>query len=284
MKFLRPEMSIFVERVMTWASADPVVRSILVVGSLVRDDHPADEWSDLDMVIYTTDLDRFNTNLDWLDSIGEVWVWVRYGQGENPPEYLALFDGGIKLDFAFEPLTRLQSLIEEQRLPGYMRRGYEILLDKDGLAAKLPPPYILPAERPSQAVFEETVRRFWYDVSQVAKRIRRRDLWVVKAQDSALKEHLLHLIEWHAQVVHNHDTWHEGRFMAEWADPEIWKTLPDTFGGFDAASSWRALLATMDLFRRLALEIAPLLQYPYPTRLDDQITRWIQQMHAEDDF
>jgi aminoglycoside 6-adenylyltransferase len=101
-----------------------------------------------------------------------------------------------------------------------------------------------------------------------------------------MKEALLRMVEWHARATQgwDHDTWHEGHHMASWVDAETWEALHETFGRFDAADSWRALLASMDLFRRLAWEAARCMDYPYSRALDDHVAQYIARLHAEDDL
>jgi aminoglycoside 6-adenylyltransferase len=279
-------MKSFEQRVITWAKARPDIRAILVVGSSARRDHPSDEWSDLDLMIFTTDLKKYLTGIDDLDQIGHVWVSVPYEHNENFLEHLVLFEGGHKVDFCLFHESELDTLIQHKELPHVYQRGYYIVLDKDGLAAKMPPSLfgVPVADLPSPEVFNATVNMFWYSALRMAKQLRRRDLWAVKFSDNIMKEHLLRLIEWHARAQHGiaHDTWHDGRFMSEWVDEQTWTTLFAAFGHFDAADSWRALLTTMDLFHRLATETALLLGFPYPEPLDTNITSLVNQLHAGD--
>ena len=72
--------------------------------------------------------------------------------------------------------------------------------------------------------------------------------------------------------------------MASWTDAETWRALHETFGHFDAADAWRALLATMDLFCRLASEAARHLGYAYPRSLDDHVTQYVGKLYAEDEL
>lgn len=94
------------------------------------------------------------------------------------------------------------------------------------------------------------------------------------------------MLEWHARAAHgwDYDTWHDGHFLTQWTDPLTWNDLQDAFGCFDAADSWRALLTTMGLFRRLANETALRLSYMYPTAVDVSTTHLVNALHAEDDL
>ena len=120
----------------------------------------------------------------------------------------------------------------------------------------------------------------------VAKQIRRRELWIVKFRDWTMKEGLLKMIEWHARANQgwDYDTWHDGRFMLEWADPETQEGLYQVFGGFDTVDCWHALLSSMDLFRRLAQETASALDYSYPAELDGNVTDFVKMLYKADDL
>jgi aminoglycoside 6-adenylyltransferase len=276
----------FEQKVLAWAEHRPDVRAILVVGSRARRHHPADEWSDLDLEIFVIDSSPYLTGVPQIEEFGVVLVSIPFDKGDGYPEHLVLFEGVHKVDFAFSPIEKLHRLIHEQPLDELYERGYYVLLDRDGLAAQIPEPAYNapPLKRPTEEAFVETVNAFWYHAHQIAKLIRRRDLWNVKTQDALLKVYLLRVMEWHAQAVRGweHDTWHSGRFLSEWADAETWAALQESFARFDAADSWRALLATMTLFRRLATETAAHLTYHYPHTLDEQITHFVHTLRADD--
>ena len=55
-------------RIIAWAESQPDIRAILVIGSRARRDLPADEWSDLDLMVFATDSERYLANGDWLSS------------------------------------------------------------------------------------------------------------------------------------------------------------------------------------------------------------------------
>jgi aminoglycoside 6-adenylyltransferase len=170
-------------------------------------------------------------------------------------------------------------------LEGVYQRGYRLLVDKDGLAARLPPcPYTpRPAPRPTPAEFQQSVELFWYGALQAAKTLRRGDLWSVKVGDANLKRSLLELLEWHARATRgwDTDTWHGGRFLLEWTDPETRAALDGLFAHFDAADSWWALRNTLALYRRLAPATAAALGCPYPHALEQNIMGVIDRLAGE---
>ena len=63
--------------------------------------------------------------------------------------------------------------------------------------------------------------------------------------------------------------------MERWADPRALERLCDAFAHYDQDDIRRALLATMDLFRWLAEEIAERLAYCYPTHTDEYAVKLV---------
>jgi aminoglycoside 6-adenylyltransferase len=96
---------------------------------------------------------------------------------------------------------------------------------------------------------------------------------------------LLQMLEWHACVGKgwDHDTWDRGRFLEEWADPRAVVALREVFARYDADDTWRALFASMDLFRSLAMETATGLGYCYPSELDHRVTDWVMRVRSHDE-
>jgi aminoglycoside 6-adenylyltransferase len=224
-------------KALAWAESRADIRVVLLIGSRARRDQRADELSDLDLVLFTTDIQAYQTAPDWLDDFGKLWVSVKEPRSDGCPEYLAVYEGGSKLDFNFFPMSMLEEFLQPGQMHSAFRRGFQILVDKDGQAAQMPPSPFAPPQpaKPTLEAFGEVVNTFWYDAYQVAKFIRRGELWVAHVRDGMLKQKLLTVIEWHAQAQHgwDYDTWHGGRFMAEWASAPVYAALRKTFARFD---------------------------------------------------
>lgn len=295
------------ERFVAWAAARPDIRAVIVVGSRARADHPADEWADLDIGFTTTQPQRYLDSDDWLSEIGDIWVAYRDPTGITRH---VLFEGG--LDAGFVPIphgqvklaTRVVPMLQRFpflfRLPGggqiraalveaaeYYRRGGRIVLDKDRLAERflaLLPQVDARHTLPTTARFVETVNEFWFAAVWTAKHLQRGELWWAKCSgsDGRMKTLLLRMAEWHAWAVHgpDYDTWSDGRFLEEWADPRVVEGLRPTFARYDAGDARRALLVTMDLFRWLAAETAERLGHPYPSAADAHVTDWVTRCFA----
>ena len=59
---------------MTWAQIEPGVRAAAIIGSQARIDHPADQWSDLDILVFVNDVEPYVTDGTWAEQIAPVWL------------------------------------------------------------------------------------------------------------------------------------------------------------------------------------------------------------------
>jgi aminoglycoside 6-adenylyltransferase len=301
------------ERFVSWASAQPDIGTALVIGSQARTTRPADAWSDLDLVVTVTTPERYLTDADWLNAIGNPCITFVERTG-NDSERRVLFEGGLDVDFVLLSRRKLQLLTRVLRLrrqfpsvfgllpkpaahqitqgiatfANVVRRGTRVLIDKDGIVEQL---LLVTAESlsphpPTQDAFLNLINDFWYHAVWTAKKLRRGELWTAKGcSDVYMKGQLLQVIEWHACTTQGwaHDTWHAGRFLEQWADSRVVRELYGVFAYYDENDLWRGLAATMDLFRWVAVETAAHLTYPYPTAVDEHATQLVQLLCSEAD-
>jgi aminoglycoside 6-adenylyltransferase len=65
---------ILIERIIGWAEATPDVRAALLIGSRARTDHPADKWSDLDVLVFAHNPEQFVRSDHWATALAPVWL------------------------------------------------------------------------------------------------------------------------------------------------------------------------------------------------------------------
>lgn len=291
-------MKLLEQRIATWAEASQDIRTVVVVGSQARVERPADEWSDLDLVVFTTLPERYLGQIDWIEDIGTVLVtFVQDTPLGAQRERRVLFRDGLDVDFTFVSNSEARSLIRFLRLlkrfpslrqrlqkkksqmmkeitdfTSIIRRGIRVIVDKDRMAIHLPllisgQPFALPP-KPSQSEFEAVLNEFWYLAVLTAKKVRRGDLWTaIRINDYSMKSLLLKLLEWQARAVNgwDYDTWHNGSFLHEWGDEHALGLFTNAFACYDADDIGRALTATIDICEQLATEVADLLHLSYLT-------------------
>jgi len=265
--------------IVAWAQATANVRALIMTGSRARGDGRVDEFSDLDIEIIADDPEPLMRDDAWWRAFGRVLVHLPTIIRPRHETRLVFYEGGMKVDFSICGRERVGVMVESQALNRLYERGYRVLVDKDGITGRLPAATgsFVPNELPAQAEFVAVVNEFWFEAAHIPRYILRDELWVVKFRDWTMKQQLLKMLEWHA-IARNEqpvDVWHIGTHMRDWVDETTRGEMRVIFGAFDAASSWRALLATTELFRRLATETAALAGLEYPAGTDADISAYI---------
>lgn len=267
------------QKVITWATAEEAIRVVIMEGSHARPEQTPDRFSDYDLDLYVNDTTHFTQDDTWLAQFGQIWAMEKESALAGVISRLVLFAGGQGVDFRFLPIGILHELIQQQRLPDDYHRGYQVLLDKEGIIAQLPPPsyQAVPQRKPSAEEFHYAVNVFWFELFHLVKYLHRNDLWSVKFRDAVIKRRLLQMIEWHTQAHHHWqcDTWIVGKNMQSWVAPDLWQAFFGIFAHFDKEDSWRAVCALLPLYRRLAGETAQRLNYPYLAGIDQAISEFI---------
>jgi len=267
-----------------WAQANDDVRAAFVVGSRARVDHPADAWADLDIIMFARNADRYHETIDWIRAFAPVWIALSGRTAGGDPERLVLFQGGLQVDFVFHPdahLAGLPQFLASGPLPDDIVRGTRVLVDKEGVLTQLPPPG-QPAtpQPPDPAAFRRALDGFWFAAVYAAKQLRRGELWPFQNASSGMTGDLLQMVAWHACALSGGDcdTWHGGKFVAEWAGDGVYDDLQGVFARLEVEDGRRAMHVRMALFSRLAREVATQLGLPYPSELEQQITATVNRI------
>ena len=275
----------FIARVADWAQARRDLRAVLVVGSQVRTDRPADEWSDIDFALITTDPGSYVRDDSWLATFGTVWVSYVEDAGvdiEDAWECRAMYEGALDVDFGLLRLSIVEAMLSAgipPRIGETLLRGLQAPVDKDGLVSRLLAACSPPSRPglPKESEFLCQVKDSLFRVAQAAKKLRRGELMMAKvACDGYLKDRLRVMLGWHARALQGSeaDLWHDNRFLEQWADPRAVAAFGGIYARYDREDIARALLATLDLYRWLAQETACKLGYTYPAESDAQIAIW----------
>lgn len=267
------------QRFCQWAKSHPEVRSAMVIGSQARQDRPADEWSDLDLIVVTTEPERMAMDTTWLQALGKPLLTFIETNPAGGPERRVLFDGGLDVDIvplAPQAIHQLISEVETKQsgsvdLVNLIGRGVRILFDLDSDLNRLVESVArLPVVEdsnplPDEGEFMNLVNDFWYHAVWTAKHLRRGELWWARGGcDGHMKGLLLTMLTWQARAS-GRDTWFRGRFLEQWAEPQAVQELHGAFAHYDHEDIWQALFETMQLFSRISLDTAARLGFGYPT-------------------
>jgi len=274
-----------IDNTISWAKNEEDIRALLIVGSRAREYYPADEWSDLDLVIITRNPKVYIQDTGWIKLISEPEITFIEGTAVgNELEVRVLFDGGLDVDFAIVPLDIFVRNINV--FSPVATRGIKVLIDKEGMFSNLN----LNREKvqhkiPSGFEFTNLINDFWYHSVWTTKKLLRGEIWTAKlCCDVYMKNTLLRMIEWHSLSRNNwdYDVWHSGRFLEQWADPRIIEGLKKAYAYYDKKDIERTLLETMNLFRMIATETSETLGYNYPENEDRYATELVRELLGKD--
>jgi aminoglycoside 6-adenylyltransferase len=270
------------ELVARWARDEENVRAAALMGSRARADTPADEWSDYDFVVFARDPGALLEDESWVQAFGTVRLsFLEATAVGGQRERRVLFADGTDVDFAIVPVAE----IDHPAVAEVASRGARILVDKDAALEKRLtglPPRSRPGP-PEEQAFRETAMDFWYHAVWTARKLRRGELYIaLECLDGHMKRLLVRVLEWHARSRDAEtDTWHRGRFLERWADAGALQELRDAYAHYDAGDAARALVTTMDLFRRVATETAEGFGLDYPCDADGFATGIVHELSRD---
>jgi aminoglycoside 6-adenylyltransferase len=108
----------------------------------------------------------------------------------------------------------------------------------------------------NEANYRRTVHDFLYHALWAIKKIRRGELWAASdCNNQHLKDLTAKLLAWDAQLQGRRDTWHDGRFIHEWADRETYQRVAATFSDFDPERTRAAILRGVEVAEVLSSRI-----------------------------
>lgn len=171
-------------------------------------------------------------------------------------------------------------------LPDAFHMGYEVLVDKDRLANKLPLPKFtgFRETRPSEGEFHSLINEFWFEAYHVAKYLYRRDLWSVQFRLSGIYHSvLIKMICWNEAARHNweYTTHPNGKQLKNWVGKDTWTAIHHIFPHFDAKEGWQSLRELLQLFIKLSHETSKFLGYRNLTNLETEMDLFITELEAK---
>ena len=265
---------LFLTRFVAWATEREDVRGALLVGSRARTETPADQWSDVDLVLVVDEPDRCLTDEQWLEAFGRpLLTFLEPTLIEGTFERRVLYETGLDVDIAIFTLASLAQATTQPEAAAVLARGHQLLIDNAGLAELTAAASDANPHRqlPDAHALHDLGADFWYHALWAARKLARGELLMAtRSVDGYLKERLIALVGWHAQARDpSVDTWHEARFFEQWADARALEAMRRAYARYDANDVARALVETVDAFALLERETWHALGLGDPPHRDD---------------
>ncbi len=265
-----------INNLIKYGETSELIKAEVLIGSQSRQSNCADEYSDMDVILFVSDIDFFINSDEWIKFLGKYYISFVEKTVSGGMERRVFFENAMDADFIFlqaDDMSRIDELSE------IVSRAYKILLDKTNFTdiirrvAKSDKTFSVPSE----SEFQNLISEFWFHVIWAAKKVMRGELWAaITCVDSFMKEKLLKMIEYYSHALHgvDYDTWHSGRFIEHWAEPWVVKEFKDIYAGYFDKDIMKAISATMNLFRKMSVETADKWDYQYPVISDKYATEW----------
>ncbi len=264
-------------KIAAWAAERADVRAALLIGSRASPQGARDHLSDHDVVLFLEPESPLPERDTWLQTFGRPLLVLRETtehRGESVPTRLVQYRGGHRADFTLSRIDLLQRIVEQDALPDWLGAGYRVLLDRDGVAERLPPASAMAyvPRPPTAGEYRAVVEEFWWETLYVAKHVGRGELLPARySLETVLRFRcLIPMLEWYVQVERG---WEQslgvrGSGLRWLLEPGERTTLDRTYAGETLDGHRAALEAMMDLFARAAHGVARDRGFTYPGELE----------------
>ena len=253
-------------KILESANSDDDIKAIVAIGSSTRSEVKADEYSDLDIFIVTTNTEPWFSG-EYPKKFGDVKISFIEDTLGGGKERRCIYDEDKDVDMILLTPEQFVAAIEEGVAQWVMNRGYEVLYDSMDFTSLLKEHISHSVTAPSmnKEEFLNMINDFYFHNIWAYKKLKRGEIWsAINCVDSYLRRYLLRSIELYCSKVNGLDVWHDGRFIDSWAGEEIISELKECFAHYDREDILRALIRMHELFSRLTRELAELEGYDYP--------------------
>ncbi len=275
------------KKIIDWSENNNDIRAVLLTSSLVNPLAPIDDLSDLDIEIVFEDNTNYISDKSWINYFGNPIAMVEEDENcfdDKHAMKMVLYEDGVKVDFKIYSKTKFVKETQQKELSEDWDIGYKVLMDKEGITQEMQKPtyQISIIKKPTKKEFTKLLNDFWWDMTYVAKCLKRDELFYAKFMSETIirTEYLTPLIEWYIASQHNWNitTNKYGRLFKKYVSPAIWLKIEKTFSGSDLKDNWNALFAMADLVSEIGSELSKKLNYEYPEKLEKDIRKYLTEL------
>lgn len=254
------------EKLIECAKKDEDIKAVIAIGSSTRDEVKADEYSDLDLIIVSEDVNRWYSG-EYPKLLGNVnisFIEPTLGGGK---ERRCIYDEDRDVDMIIFTQAQFEEALKTGVAGWVMNRGYDVLYDAIEIKKDVEINVVKGHSVPNitEDEFENMVNDFYFHNIWAGKKLLRGELWSAKmCVDAYLKNYLLKAIELYCSEIEGKDVWHDGRFIDKWAGEHIIDELSKCFAHYEKSDVLKALKSTNSLFEEITRKYAAKKGYIYP--------------------
>lgn len=271
-----------IELILNFARHNDDVRAVVMNGSRVNPNVKRDPFQDYDIVYLVRSVEPFRRNREVVRYFGDMMILqTPEDMGDPPPKndegygYLMQFLDGNRIDLSFYSTENAHRCVEDTLAV--------VLLDKDNLIEKLPPPSDLGylPQRPTAKSFEDCCNEFWWLNPYVAKGLWREELTYAKYMlDTLMRGQLMKMLTWYfgMKTDFQRSPGKLGKYLKGQIGDDLWALLERTYADSLSDSTWEALFVMGDLFRKVSRSVASSFGFTYPEQDDMNVSNYIRRI------
>ena len=268
-----------IQKIKQWSNENDDIRAVIIIGSMARSIEPADEFSDLDIVFLTKNIEFYENNIEWIKKFGNPIVYFTEPTFTGSFEQRVLYDDFLDVDFILGNSDKFNNLLNNFFLT-IIERGYRFIIDKDNYEKILSGKEKTKEDRTININnISNEINNYWFHCIWLSKKILRGELLVaVKCLNLHLTQRLLYMIEIYKKTKSDFtaDTWHDGRFIEKWADSSIIEEIKGCFTDYDKQNIIKSLYHQMNFYYDLSLKVTNYHGIKYPEDAKNKIICWIK--------
>jgi aminoglycoside 6-adenylyltransferase len=266
------------------ANTDDRIRAVLLNGSRANPNATRDIFQDFDIVYIVAKIDTFLKDHSWIDIFGERLILqlpeeMTIGEKDNHSfHYLMRFKDGNRIDLTLFPLDKFESQFKRDSLT-------ILLLDKDNLFEKLPPPseanYLI--KPPTEKEFTDCCNEFWWVSTYVAKGLWRKEITYAKEMlEIPVRAMFLKIIEWYIGIKKEFTVsfGKGGRNMKHYTSSDLYDRILATYPDSSVSNIWSSLFLMIEIFSQLASRIAETMNFGYNKDEEQNVADYLKRIHA----
>jgi aminoglycoside 6-adenylyltransferase len=275
-------------KISTFFSSINEVYFLGLIGSSSNTENLNDEYSDIDLILVTTNLEKYYSDSSWLKSIDDVWVtFTESAKDINYWERRCVFNKGLDVDFIIVDKAKL--LNPQEGFPvlnDICHKTLQVIMDKENLF-----PYFnrFITEKndyaaPTQNDYDNLVNDFYFHYLWAYKKCLRGEYWIaLQCVNSYLKSKTLTMIEWYEHSLHgnNYNTFYQGRYLERWSEESIRSELDNIFSSYNQDCIIKALNANRILFTRIAKDTGNMINYVFPEQKVTKLVSWVNEKYMK---
>ncbi|MCB5950672.1 aminoglycoside 6-adenylyltransferase [Enterococcus sp. BWT-B8] len=256
------------------------IKAAYVIGSRAKKEQLTDQWSDLDLLIYTEEPEKYLETPKFISQFGTIWSSIKVKTMNDEQKRLTLFDGGYQVDIVVKTNKEYAEQVKSEKVPEMFNQGVQLIVNNAGNGEQLLPNQENQLEKIplTEENFEQLNQLFWFMTLSISKQLLIEENWAVKAKEQAYKNVTFQMIEWYELSLKdkNVEEKSSGRFINEWTEPSVYKALFNVLGQFGMENNWEALQQSIDLFLNLSEPLQKLTGFIISDDLQLKVTDWIE--------